>query len=46
MIEVPPSRWREGDPEGRFAINVNGPEDLAGLDLVTGGEAGDPPPVG
>ncbi len=46
VIEVPPSRWREGDPEGRFAVNVNGPEDLAGLDLVTGGEAGDPPPVG
>jgi molybdenum cofactor guanylyltransferase len=46
VIEVPPSRWRERDPEGRFAVNLNGPEDLAALDLATEDETGDPSPVG
>jgi molybdopterin-guanine dinucleotide biosynthesis protein A len=46
VIEVPPSRWRALDAGGRFAVNLNDPEDLAGLDLATEDEAGDPPPVG
>jgi molybdopterin-guanine dinucleotide biosynthesis protein A len=44
MVEVGPSGWREGDPDGRFALNLNRPEDLALLDLTGGEPAADPSP--
>jgi molybdopterin-guanine dinucleotide biosynthesis protein A len=46
VIEVPPSQWRALDAGGRFAVNLNGPEDLARLDLAAEDEAGGPPQVG
>jgi molybdopterin-guanine dinucleotide biosynthesis protein A len=46
VVEVPPSRWRAVDPDARFAINLNGPEDLARLELVGDDDAGAAPSVG